>query len=82
MEAEQLLIGGEHFPILHLPLHLHVAAQLGEHFIHPGLAAEYTRFTGDDPGTGHPIGRDQLGGDIGAGVRLVQRGEGIAQIFE
>ncbi len=82
MEAEQLLIGGEALAILHQPLHLHLAAELGKDFIHPGLAAEDAGLAGDDPGAGEAIGGDQLGRDIGAGIRLVQRGEGIAQIFE
>lgn len=77
MQAKQLLIRGERFAILHQPLHLYLAAELGEHFIHPGLATEDARLPGDDPGAGNAIRRDQLGRDIGAGIRLIERGEGL-----
>ena len=82
MEAKQFLIGGEQVSILHLPLHLHLAAELGEHFIHPGLAAENPGFPGDDAGAGLAIRRDQLGRDVGAGIRLVLGGQRAPQIFE
>ena len=77
VQAKQLLIGRELFAILHFPLHLDLTAELGEHFIHPGLATEDARLPGDDPGTGNAIRRDQLGRDIGAGIRLIERGEGL-----
>jgi hypothetical protein len=73
---------GEALTILHLPLHLHFAAELGKHLVDPGLAAEDARLAGDDSRGRDAIGRDQLGRDVGAGIRLIQRGEGIAQVFE
>ncbi|MNH32404.1 hypothetical protein D3C79_928430 [compost metagenome] len=82
MEAEQLLIGGEALAILNLPFHLDLAAELGKHLVDPGLTAEYAGLAGDDARRRDAIRWDQLGCDIGAGIRLIQCGEGIAQVFE
>ncbi len=82
VKAKQLLIGGEALAILNLPLHFDLAAELGKHLVDPGLTAEYAGLAGDDPRRRDAVGRDQLGGDIGAGIRLIQCGEGIAQVFE